>query len=153
MNSTLRLYRQLSKYPLGNAIFSKGVTLRAPYFASIHPLVIDLRPGNCEVRIKDRRSIRNHIGSVHAGAMCNLSELVGGLAVDVSVPPNLRWIPKEMTVRYLKKARGILTGICSFDPATLAPGDISLPLEIQDEAGDIVLQAMIIFYISERPGS
>lgn len=153
MNSTLRLFRKLSKFPLGNAIFSKGVSLRAPYFASIHPLVVDLRPGTCEVRIKDRRSIRNHFGSVHAGAMCNLSELVGGLAVDVSLPSRLRWIPKEMNVRYLKKAKGTLTGICSFDPAVLVPGDISLPLEIRDEAGNAVLQATIIFYISERPGN
>jgi len=152
MNRTLSLFQRLSKFPLGNAIFSKGVTLYAPYFANIHPLVVDLRPGYCETRIKDRRSIRNHIGSVHAGAMCTLSELVGGLAVDVSIDPNLRWIPKEMTVRYMKKARGTLTGICSLDPTLLAPGDLSLPLEIQDGAGETVLEAMIVFYISERPG-
>ncbi len=153
MNSTLSLYTRLSKFPLGNAIFTKGLTLRAPYFGSIHPLVVDLRPGYCQVRIKDRRSIRNHIGTIHAGAMCTLSELVGGLAVDVSIPPNLRWIPREMTVHYLKKARGTLTAVCTLDPALLAPGDLSLPLEIQDGAGDTVLSANIIFYLSERPVS
>ena len=77
MRGTLSLYQRLSKFPFGNTIFSWGVSLRAPYFASIHPLIIDLRPGYCRVRIRDRRSIRNHIGSIHAGAMCTLSELVG----------------------------------------------------------------------------
>jgi acyl-coenzyme A thioesterase PaaI-like protein len=150
MSRALGLYQRSSKFPLGHSVFSNVLILRAPYFASIHPLIVDLRPGYCEARVKDRRSIRNHIGSVHAGAMCTLSELVGGLAVEVSIPLNLRWIPKEMTVRYLKKARGTLTGICSFEPASLVPGDVSLPLEIQDEAGDTVLRATILFYVSER---
>ncbi len=83
--------------------------------------------------------------------MCTLSELVGGLAVEAALPSNLRWIPKEMTVQYIKKAKGTLTGICSFDPALLVPGDIKLPLEIKDEAGDTVLKASILFYISKRP--
>jgi uncharacterized protein (TIGR00369 family) len=150
MRGTLLLYQRLSTLPFGNTIFSWGVSFRAPYFASIHPFVVDLRPGYCQVKIRDRRAIRNHIGSIHAGAMCTLSELVGGLALDVSLPSNLRWIPTEMQVRYLKKARGNLTATCTFDPQMLAPGETNLPLEIQDETGGAVLQATILFNISER---
>jgi len=151
MNSTLSLYHRLIKIPWGKAIFTRGLTLRAPYFASIHPLVAELRPGHCTVKMKDRRSVRNHIGSIHAGAMCTLSELTGGLAVEATIPPNLRWIPKGMSVEYVKKARGTITGICEFSPDILAPGDVRLPLEIKDESGDTVLRAVILFYISERP--
>jgi hypothetical protein len=38
--------------------------------------------------------------------MFTLSELTGGLAVEASIPSNLRWLPKEMTVNYTKKAAG-----------------------------------------------
>lgn len=151
MNRTLSLYQKLTKFPLGKLIFSKGVAFRAPYFASIHALVTELRLGYCRAMIKDRRSVRNHIGSIHAGAMCTLSELTGGLAVDATLPPHLRWIPKSMSVEYVKKARGTIKGICEFNPDILVPGDVSLPLEIQDESGDVVLKAVILFYISERP--
>ncbi len=151
MNKTLGLYQKLSKFPFGNYIFTKGLTFSAPYFASIHPLITEVNPGYCKATIKDRRCIRNHLGSINAGAMCTLSELVGGLAVEAALPSNLRWIPKEMTVQYIKKAKGTLTGICSFDPALLVPGDIKLALEIKDEAGDTVLKASILFYISKRP--
>jgi len=102
------------------------------------------------VEIKDRRSIRNHLGSIHAGALCTLSELTGGLAVEATLPISLRWIPKEMTVQYIKKARGKLVGACSIDPSVLVPGDVKVPLEIKDGAGDTVLNAAIVFYISER---
>ncbi|HAY38694.1 MAG TPA: DUF4442 domain-containing protein [Desulfobacteraceae bacterium] len=151
MNKTLDLYKKISKFPLGNHIFTKGLTFRAPYFSTIHPLVTDLSSGLCKVEIKDRRSIRNHIGTINAGAMCTLSELTGGLAVEASIPSNLRWLPKEMTVNYTKKAKGKLIGLCSFDPNTLVPGDIIMPIDIKDESGDTVLKATILFYISERP--
>jgi acyl-coenzyme A thioesterase PaaI-like protein len=151
MNQTLSLYQRLIRFPMGKTIFTRGLTFRAPYFASIHPLVTELHPGYCSVRVKDRRSIRNHIGSIHAGAMCTLSELVGGLAVETTIPSNLRWIPREMSVEYSKKAKGTLTAICEFDPQVLIPGDIRLPLDIKDESGDVVLMATITFYISERP--
>ncbi len=149
MNATLKLYNQLSKFPLGHFIFSRGLTFKVPYFSTITPLVRDLSPGLCNVEIKDRRKVRNHLGTINAGAMCTLSELTGGLAVQVSIPSGLRWIPKEMTVQYLKKAKGRLTAICSFDPKVLLPGDINIPLEIRDVSGDTVLKANIKFYISK----
>ena len=150
MSGTLTLYERFTRFPFGNTLFSKALSFRAPYFSTIHPRVTVLRSGYCQVEIKDRRSVRNHLGSIHAGALCTLSELTGGLAVEATLTPNLRWIPKEMTVQYIKKAKGNLMGECSIDPSTLVPGDIKVPLEIKDDSGETVLNAEIVFYISER---
>jgi acyl-coenzyme A thioesterase PaaI-like protein len=150
MTSTLTLYERFNRYPLGGALFDLGLTLRAPYFSSIHPHIADLRRGHCIAVIRDRRGIRNHLGSIHAGALCTLSELTGGLAVEATVPPSLRWIPTEMVVCYVKKARGKLVAECSVDASIMVPGDASVPLEIKDEAGDTVLKAEITFKLSER---
>ena len=150
MNGTLALYEKITKFPLGNIVFSRALAFKAPYFSTIHPLVTDLRSGYCNTEIKDRRSIRNHLGSIHAGALCTLSELTGGLAVEATLPLGLRWIPKEMTVQYIKKAKGKLAGKCSIDASTLVPGDVKVPVEIKDMTGDTVLNAAIVFYISER---
>ena len=150
MKTLLEHFESLKRFPFGKRIYSRLVGLRAPFFAKIHPLVTDLRPGGCTIRIKDRRSIRNHIGSVNAGALCTLCELTAGLAVDASIPRHLRWIPREMTVRYLKKARGTLHGICRLDPDVLKPGDVRIPIEIQDPANETVLSGEITFYLSER---
>ena len=150
MNKTLAIYNKLSRLPLGNHLFTRALTYKTPYFSTIHPLVKDARPGRCVTEMKDRRSVQNHLSTIHAGALCNLCELTGGLAVEVSVPSELRWIPKEMTVRYRKKAKGKLTGICSFDPAILTPGEVAVPLEIKNAAGETVLSADIVFYLSPR---
>jgi len=150
MGGTLTLYERFTRFPLGNILFSRALAFRAPYFSTIHPHVTELRSGYCRVEIKDRRSIRNHLGSVHAGALCTLSELTGGLAVEATLPFGLRWIPKEMTVQYIKKAKGKLVGKCFIDPIALVPGDVEVPLEITDGAGDTVLNAVIVFDIRER---
>jgi len=139
MNTTLNLYQKLSTIPIGKLIFRLGLTFRAPYFATIHPHVVTLIPGYCSVKMKDRRSVRNHIGSIHAGALCTLSELTGGLAVEVTIPSNLRWIPKGMTVEYIKKARGPIVGTCEFLPEFLSPGEVDVCVEITDHTGDLVL--------------
>jgi len=148
--NTLSLYNKVSALPFGKYIFSKLLAFRAPYFSSINPRVKELRAGYCRVEINDRRAIRNHIGSINAGAMCTLSELTGGLALEASIPSTLRWIPKEMTVQYTKKATGSLTGICALDVDTLKAGDVRIPFEIKDASGDSVLKTEILFYISER---
>jgi uncharacterized protein (TIGR00369 family) len=150
MPTTLQVYNRLSKLPFGNRIFTRMLTLRVPYFSTIYPYIAELRPGYCRVEMKERRSIHNHISTIHAGALCNLCELTGGLAVEVTVPAELRWLPREMTVQYIKKAKGKLTAISSFEPATLIPGDIKIPVEITDESGDPVLKASITFYLSRR---
>ena len=150
LSTTFSLYQRFSNFPLGKFFFSKAVAIKAPYFWTIHPLITDMRPGYCRVEIKDRRSIQNHFGTIHAGALCTLSELVGGLAVEASIAPSLRWIPREMSVQYIMKAKGSLVGECSFEPSLLQPGDMKLPLEVKDQSETIVLKAEIIFYISKR---
>jgi acyl-coenzyme A thioesterase PaaI-like protein len=151
MNKTLKIYRRLSRLPCGKWFFSRALTLRAPYFATIHPRIQELGIGKSRVMIKDRRSIRNLLGTVNAGALCTLSELTGGLAVDASIPGNLRWIPKQMNVVYLKKAKGVLISTCKVDPKTLIPGDVGVNVKIADTSTATVLHARINFYISRRP--
>jgi uncharacterized protein (TIGR00369 family) len=148
LSTTLQVYTRLSKLPFGNRIFTRALTLRVPYFSTIHPFIAELRPGFCRVEMKERRSIHNHISTIHAGALCNLCELTGGLAVEVTVPPELRWLPREMTVQYIKKAKGKLTAISAFETTALMAGDIKVPVEITDDSGDAVLKASITFYFS-----
>lgn len=152
MNKTLKIYRQLSRFPGGRRLFSRALSIRAPYFATIHPSILELCAGLSRVQIKDRRSIRNHLGSVNAGALCTLSELTGGLAVDASIPEGLRWIPKKMEVEYRKKAKGLLVGTCRIDVENLFPGDVDVDVDINDASTETVMRAKILFYISQRPG-
>ena len=86
MNKALAAWNRLAKKPLGKALFSRAVCFKAPYFATINPRFEELRPGYARVSMKKRRAVTNHIGTVHAIAMCNLAELAAGTLTEVSIP-------------------------------------------------------------------
>ncbi|MGK0404366.1 DUF4442 domain-containing protein [Alcanivorax jadensis] len=76
-------------------------------------LISERRPGYGEVKIRKRRPVLNHLGTVHAIAMCNMAELAGSTMTDVSIPLTHSWIPKGMEVEYLKKAETDLTAVAT----------------------------------------
>ena len=151
--SVLASYRRLSSKPGGRWLFSKLVCLKAPYFASIAPRIEVLEPGRGVATIAHRRRVTNHLGTVHAIALCNLAEFVGGLACDVSIPPSMRWIPKGMTVAYLKKAVGAMraTATPAFLPRESNEG-YELPFEVvvENPQGEAVFKATIAMWVSPK---
>jgi len=147
-------YGALHQRPLGKRLFSIALSLKAPYFRTIRPTVVSLQAGRGEVRMPDRWGVRNHLGTVHAIACCNLAELAGGTTLDISLPDTHRWIPKGMTVTYLKKARGTLTALATVEDlsglATTDEREVVVPVDITDTSGDTVVHADITMWISPR---
>lgn len=152
MASIVKLYQQFSNKPFGARLFSRAVCLRAPYFASIHPLITALSPECTEVRIRKRRSVQNHIGTVHAIAICNMAEVAAGLLAEAAVPPSHRWIPKGMTVEYLKKAATDLRAVGR--PAAALnmnePSDFPIEVYAYDTAGEAVFRAVITMWVTRK---
>lgn len=148
----LALYNKASAFPMGKALFSKGLCMKAPYFGTIHPLVTELRPGYSEVKIKKRRAVLNHIGTVHAIAMCNMAELAGGLMTDVTVPLTHRWIPNGMEVEYLKKAETDLTAVATGDMPEQWPeaGHYMAKVDIVDTQGQTVARMAISMWVTAK---
>jgi acyl-coenzyme A thioesterase PaaI-like protein len=152
-SSVLALYRRATRWPAGHWLFSRAVCLKAPYFASIAPRVECLEPNLCEVTLRHRRRVSNHLGTVHAIALCNLAELAAGLMVDASLPPSMRWIPKGMTVEYLKKANGNMRATAAPVRAIVeATEGYELPVDVvvADPGGEAVLRARIAMWVSPR---
>ena len=150
MANFLSSYQKVTKYPFGKFFFNKGIGFVSPFFGKLKPHVIDLKPAFCVVEIQDRHGLRNHIGTINAGAMCSLAELTAGMAVDAAIPSRFRWLPKGMSVSYVKKAKGTLRAQCEFDSKLLKQGDVVIPLKIRDKENDTVFTANITFYISEK---
>jgi acyl-coenzyme A thioesterase PaaI-like protein len=151
--SVLSMYRRLSRWPAGRWLFSRAVCFRAPYFATIAPRFVALEPGRCEVRIRDRRRVHNHIGTVHAIAHCNLAELSAGVMTEASLPASMRWIPKGMTVEYLRKARGTLHALATPDiPIVESATGYDLPVivSVRDTHGEEVFRARILMWLSPK---
>jgi acyl-coenzyme A thioesterase PaaI-like protein len=153
--SVLQLYDRMSRWPAGRWLFSRAVCFKAPHFASIAPRIEALAPERCEATLRHRRRVTNHLGTVHAIALCNLAELSAGLMTDASLPPSMRWIPKGMTVEYLKKAVGTMRAVATpAQPMVEAAQGYDLPVDVvvSDPAGDAVFRARIAMWVSPRRG-
>ncbi|MBI3481300.1 MAG: DUF4442 domain-containing protein [Nitrosomonadales bacterium] len=148
----LSTWQRLSHWPGGKWAFAKLVCWKAPYFASIKPKFVALRPGYCEVYIRKRRAVLNHIGTVHAIAMCNMAELVAGSMTDVTIPATHRWIPKGMTVAYLKKAETDLRAIAELEPvpAFASSGELPVTVKVLDSLGQTVVHAVITMWVAPK---
>lgn len=153
MPSVLALHRRLARNRFGTWLFSRLVCFKAPYFSTIAPRITALAPGRCVATMRDRRRVHNHIGTVHAIALCNLAELSGGLMTDASIPASMRWIPKGMTVQYLKKAQGAMHAVATPEIAVVeATEGYELPVnvDIRNAADEAVFHARILMWVAPK---
>ena len=141
-------WETLHTKPGGKLLFSFLVGRVVPYSGSIGARVEELRPGFACLTLKDRRKVRNHLGSIHAISLANLGELTTGLAAMAGMPPNTRSILRGLEASYEKKARGRLRSTCTSD--VVAPDEnteYSFEAEIRDEVGDIVARVTALWII------
>jgi acyl-coenzyme A thioesterase PaaI-like protein len=115
-----------------------------PYSASVRPRLLELEPGHARIALRDRRRVRNHLGSVHAIALANVAELASGLAMTTGLPDSVRGIVVRITMEYLKKARGVLIAEsrCVI-PEVTADIERDFVAEVRDAAGDVVARATV----------
>ncbi len=147
----LRQWQRYSRSSLGRWAFGRIVCSRAPYFGTIRPSFLELQPALCRVAMKKRRAVQNHLGTVHALAMGNLCELAAGLVTEVTIPQTMRWIPRGMTIEYLKPAETDLIALARLDKNEWAAAEnLGVPVSVVDARGQEVVRAVISMYISPR---
>jgi acyl-coenzyme A thioesterase PaaI-like protein len=153
MSTVMDLYTKVSKLPQGRRIFSLLFSQKAPYFATVHPRFVELRPNYAELSIRKRRGVQNHIGTVHVIAICNGLEAAMGALAEATVPEDKRWIPKGMEVEYTAKATSDITCIAETDPEQWTGDDPDVPVRVRGvrEDGTVVVQGVIKLWVTEKP--
>ena len=153
MPPLLSLYRQVTRLPQGDRLFSRLFTLKAPYFATVRPQFTALRPNYAELTIRKRRRVHNHIKTVHVIAICNGLEAAMGALAEATVPRDRRWIPKGMEVSYTAKAVSDITCIAETDPAAWTGDDPDVPVRVRAlrEDGTAVVEGVIRLWVTDKP--
>src|SRR5688500_10122521 len=157
MPSVLSLWHTMSRLPQGSRLFSIAFARKAPYFSTIRPRFTELRPNHAELVIPKRRRVHNHIGTVHAIALCNGLEAVMGALAEATIPADKRWIPKGMTVAYTAKATSDITCIAETTPEqwtsdALPDSGGELPVRVWGvrEDGEVVIEGEIRLWVTPR---
>ena len=153
MSQVLSLWQKCSSIPVvGARVFSFAFTHKAPYFFSVRPRFTVIEPNRAELVIPDRRGVHNHLGTVHAIALCNGLEAAKGALAEATIPPTRRWIPKGMTVSYTAKAVGDITCIAETDPGQWASSEPDVPVRVRgvDPNGTVVIEGVIDLWVTEK---
>jgi acyl-coenzyme A thioesterase PaaI-like protein len=145
----LKLWKRFARFPWGQRLFSAALGRMIPYTGALGARVVLLEPGHARVVLRERRGIRNHLGSVHAAALTNLGELASGLAMMTAAPAGVRGIPVRLTTEFVKKARGLLTAESTATfPVVTQPTEHETTAEIVDESGAIVARVTALWRIA-----
>lgn len=141
----LGFWRRLAPIPGGRWLFSRLLSFTVPYSGSIGARVELLEPGHARLALSDRRSVRNHLHSIHAIALVNLGELTSGLAMTTALPSGTRSIVTHIETEFLKKARGRLVAECRATPpaSVTEPVDQVVEALIADSGGETVARVLV----------
>ena len=147
----LRMWEKLRPVPGGERVFSRAFTWKAPYFRSIRPRFVQVSPNYAALVLPKRRAVRNHIGTVHAIAVCNGLEAAMGALAEATVPAGKRWLPKGMEVAYLAKATSDLTCSAETDPDAWSAGpDVPVRVRATRDDGTVVVEGIIHLWVTDR---
>jgi len=142
--STLATWQKRSGSRFGRWLFTRAMCKRAPYFASLRPHFLELRPALCVVLMPKHRATSGAAGSVHAAAVANLCELAASTVAEVTVPTTLSGHTRGMTIEYLRKAESDVTATARLDKAEWGDTqNVAIPVSAVDRNGTEVVRAVI----------
>ena len=158
MSQVLSLWRTCRSIPVvGARLFSFAFARKAPYFSSVRPRFTVIEPNHAELVVPDRRRVHNHLGTVHAIALCNGLEAAMGALAEATIPSSRRWIPKGMTVSYTAKAVGDITCVAETDPEQWTSdalpdvgGEVPVRVRGVRDDGEVVIEGTINLWVTPK---
>jgi len=146
---TLRAWQRASGSRLRRWLFTRALCRRAPYVRTIRPQLIELKPTLCRVALAKHRRVHNRLGAVHELAIGNLCELAADMVTEVTIPGALRWIPRGMTIEYLRGAETAVSATARLDKTEWREAElVAVPVSVTDTRGTEVVRAVVSMYVA-----
>ncbi|WP_245942613.1 DUF4442 domain-containing protein [Candidatus Colwellia aromaticivorans] len=107
--------------------------------------------------LKNKKSVQNHIGGIHAIAAAVLAESATGIVFGMNVPDDRVPLLKSMTVEYERRMQGSLKAEANLTADQISmieqqeKGDITVPVIITDDSGKMpILCEMQWAWVSKK---
>ena len=149
--SSYDIYKTVTALPQGKRLFSVLFSQKAPYFGSINMRVQEMAPHLGQVLIPKRRSVQNHIGTVHVIAIANGLEASMGLLAEATTPEGMRWLPKGMELKYTGLANSdILCTASTTDTDWAGAPDVPVTVTATRSDGETVVEGTIHLWVTPK---
>jgi acyl-coenzyme A thioesterase PaaI-like protein len=148
---TLAAWQKRSQSRFGRWRFARAMCRRAPYFASIVPRFIELRPALCVVVMRKDPRVASVPGTIHSLAIATLCEVAASTVTEVTIPPTMRWASRGMTIEYLRRAESDVTATARLDKNEWSDAqNVGVPVSVVDRNGTEVGRAVITMHVAPR---
>ena len=153
-NATLAEWQRRSQSRFGRWQFAQKRCRREPYFRSIKPHFLELRPALCMVVMPKGRGTAGSGNTVHPLAIATLCELTASTVTEVTLPPNMSWHSRGMTIEYLRQAESDVTATARLDKTDWGEAqNVAVPVSAVDRNGREVVRAVITIRVGTTRGS
>ena len=101
----------------------------------------ELNEQRAVISLKNKKSVQNHIGSVHAVASILIAESASGYVVAMNIPDSSVPVIKTIKAEYVKRAKGDMKAIATLTKAQLhemhsqEKGETSVKVTVTDGEG------------------
>ena len=134
-----------------------------PFATTLGVEYTSLAPERIVLRLPDDKSLHNHLGGPHAGAMFTLGESGSGLVIIANFGEHLGGItplPGSAEIRYMKVAKGAVSATCTLSrpvDEVLAEVErdgraaVDIPVSLATDDGTVTGE-MTVHWILKRTG-
>ncbi|MDF2178715.1 DUF4442 domain-containing protein [Aliiglaciecola sp. CAU 1673] len=102
-------------------------------------------------RLKNRKKVQNHIGSVHAAGMALLAESATGFITGINLPGDKLPLIKSMNIRYLTRAQGDMQAVAHLSDEQISAmmqqdkGEVNVAVKVTDATGTQTVDCEMIW--------
>lgn len=112
---------------VANRVTMKVLGLVSPFNSHLKANLKEWKKTRVKINLTCHRGVKNHVGSIHAGALFTLGETCAGLLIIKNFNfKNNRPLMSEVEVSYAKQARGPVHGICEVTEKVLEEAQATL---------------------------
>src|SRR6476620_1339380 len=117
-------------------VLTLGMGWTIPYLSTSSVELLEFDAGSATLRLRNRRKVQNHMGSVHASAAYLLAEAATGTVVAANLPDRARYSVTNSKIEYSRRAVGDLTARAYLDDTQQrmlreeAKGRFTVPVQV-----------------------
>jgi acyl-coenzyme A thioesterase PaaI-like protein len=136
---------RISKLPKGMQNWATNFAFRraVPYVGTSKVHYEKVSEQEWIAHVPNKRSVQNHLGQVHAGAMMVVAESVAVTMMGMSLPSDRIPLVKSLDAKFVRRSSGRIRAIARLTDEQLhliktePKGEVVIEVDIRDETGEI----------------
>ncbi|MBS9779545.1 MAG: DUF4442 domain-containing protein [Moraxellaceae bacterium] len=158
-NPLVEAYKLSQKIPnkkVRNKLLTTVFSQIVPFVGTANVVYKEFTPNKVVVSVKNKRSVRNHIGQVHAVCVTLLAETATGFITALNMPSDRVCLIKSCKVDYKKPSKGNVTATATLTDEQVEfikktpKGELLIPCTVTDENQEVVEVEMLWVWLPKE---